>query len=61
MTGIRIRVSMSEDGKTPTWQLMINDSVAYTFEGYSEILEHAVQTASSLRYVEHDAPARLRR
>jgi hypothetical protein len=61
MTGIRIRVTMSEDGKSPTWQLMIGDAVAYTFEGYTELVEHAVQTVSSTRYVAHDVPARMRR
>jgi hypothetical protein len=52
---------MSEDGKSPTWQLMIGDAVAYTFEGYTELVEHAVQTVSSTRYVAHDVPARMRR
>ena len=52
----RIRVTMQEDGKTPVWELMIHDTVAYRFDGYIEALEHAVQAVSVMRYVSHPRP-----
>jgi len=56
-----IRIRVTKNGKAPVWELLINDMIAYRFEGYTEVLEHAVQTASSLRYVEHDEPERMKR
>jgi hypothetical protein len=47
---IRIRVSLGNDGKTPSWELLI-DGMKICDLTYTELLEHCLQATSSLRWV----------
>lgn len=57
--GIRIRVT--KDGKAAIWEVMINDLIAYKFEGVVELIDFLASGTSAIRYVEHEMPERMRR
>lgn len=47
---IRIRTSLGDDGKSPTWELLVNGLKVCDLT-YTELLEHCLQATSSLRWI----------
>jgi hypothetical protein len=47
---IRIRTSLGDDGKSPAWELIVNN-VKVCDLSYTELLEHCLQATSSLRWI----------
>lgn len=47
---LRIRVSLGPDGKTPTWELL-HQGVKICDLSYVELVEHALQSTSALRWI----------
>lgn len=47
---IRIRTSLGDDGRTPSWELVVNNLKVCDLT-YTELLEHALQATSSLRWI----------
>jgi hypothetical protein len=47
---IRIRTSLGDDGKTPSWEMLVNNLKVCDLT-YTELLEHVLQATSSLRWI----------
>ena len=47
---IRIRTSLGADGKSPTWELIVNGMKVCDLS-YTELLEHCLQSTSALRWI----------
>lgn len=47
---LKIRVSLGEDGRSPTWELM-HEGMKVCDLTYTELIEHCVQATSSARWI----------
>lgn len=56
-----VRIRVTKNGKAPVWELMVNDGIAYKFEGVVELIDFLASGTSAIRYVEHDEPERMKR
>lgn len=59
MSELRIRVSLGEDGRSPSWELLV-DGLKICDLTYIELVEHAIQATSSLRWIKESLPTNNR-